>query len=92
MTPDTIEEETKALAKYASSWSDARLNGAAFGRALAAQMKARVITTEQINQAAATEIELSLLQLAASADELLAEVANSALRELHDPRCAFKAS
>jgi hypothetical protein len=82
MTPDTIEKAAEALAKDASNWSEARLNGAAFGRALIAQRKSRVSATEQMNHANATEIEISLLQLAASNSQLLAEVADSALQEL----------
>lgn len=84
MSPETIQKATRTLAQTAASWSDARLNGAALGRALAAQVKVRAVTTELINQAAATQIELALLQLAASADELLGEVTDSALRELHE--------
>lgn len=83
MTPDTIMKATKALASDTTSWSEARSAGEAFGRALAAQIRARAIATEQMNQAATTEIEMSLLQLAASGDELVAEIADSALRELH---------
>jgi hypothetical protein len=83
MTPDTIRQATRSLAQDAGNWRQARSSGAAFGRALASQIKARAIATEQLNQAAAIEIELCLLQLAASADELEAEIAGSALRELH---------
>lgn len=83
MTPDTIKKTAWALASDTSSWSEARSAGEAFGRALAAQIKARAIATDQMNQAATTEIEMSLLQLAASGDELVAEIADSALRELH---------
>jgi hypothetical protein len=82
MTPDTIEKATEALAKDASNWSEARLNGVASGRALIGQRKSRVSATEQMNHASATEIEMSLLQLAAINDRLLAEVAGSALQEL----------
>ncbi len=82
MTPDTIRQATLALAKDAGTWSDARSTGAALGRTLASQIKARANATEQLNNAATAEIELSLLQLAASADGLLAEVAHSALREM----------
>ena len=83
MTPDMIKRATEALAGEALNTSDARSAGAAFGRALAAQIRAREIATEQMNSAAATTIELSLLQLAASSDERLADVADSALQALH---------
>ena len=82
MTPDTIRRAAEALAGEACSWRDARTIGAALGRALAAQIKARAIATEQLNQAATMAIEMSLLKLAAGGDELLAELADSALREI----------
>lgn len=83
MTPDTIKKTAWALASDTTSWSEARSAGEAFGRTLSAQIRARAIATDQMNQAATTQIEISLLQLAASGDELVSEIADSALRELH---------
>ncbi len=83
MTPDTITKVTATLARDVRTRGEARTAGAGLGRTLAAQVKARAIATEQINLAATTQIELSLLELAASADELMAEIADSALQELH---------
>ena len=89
MSPETVHKATKTLAQTATSWSNVRLHGAALGRALAAQVKARAITIELINQAAATQIELALLQLAAIADEILGKHAFrlGRLRTRCDARC-----
>lgn len=86
MTPDRIKIATITLAKGASNLQDARLEGAALGRALAAEIRARDFASRRMNGAAALDMELALLKLAAGQDELVAEIADSALHELQAQR------
>lgn len=86
MTPATVKQATQTLARAVENRHAARSEGAALGRTLAAEIRAREVATEQLNAAAAMDLELALLQLAASGDELVAEVADSALHALREQR------
>jgi hypothetical protein len=86
LAPETIKKGAESLARAVATRSDARSDGAALGRALAAEIRAREAAAEQANNAVVVNMELALLQLAASSNELLAEVADSALQVLQDQR------
>jgi hypothetical protein len=82
--PDSIRKAAATLAGEVGSFHDARNEGAALGRALAAEMQAREIAAQLFIGSVALDMEMALLRLAASDDELVAEVADSALRVLRE--------
>ncbi len=86
MTPLAMRRAAEDIAAEVQTDTDAQLRGTDLGKAVAADIRERGPADRFANRAAGLDVELALLHLASRRDELLGQVATSALHAFRQAR------